>query len=282
MPNEKIQLLAKAKLAGIEGYRRMSEDELRTALVNAQGTKANKGKSLAKASTNGSTTAKGKTKGKTVTPAKGKSSPAKGKTTTSKSAPAKSTRKAAVPAKGKAQAAKGVQAKRPTAARGKGKASVAKTPGAVGTRAALGKINWNKPSNVGTTGKRKDVLDALREHKGDKAAAFKSLKRKATRYYPEKDQYEAERMLVWLIGRVAYDYAFKTGQHEPAERAAYGTSTRAADVKRREERAKAHKPRRAAKTAGKGRSKATTAKGRKTAPVASKGRSKKTASKGRR
>lgn len=272
-PNEMITLAARARKLGIDGYRRMSVDELRTAVQNAE---TGKGKSAAPAkgktaSSNGATVVKGKS-----TPAKGKTSAAK--KSTSKSAPAKSAAKKASPAKGKASQG---TAKRSAAARGSVKNTSTKTSTAKrgkaitsGTRAALGKINWNRESNVGTTGKRKDVLDALREHKGDKAAAFKSLKRKAPKFYPSKDKDEAERMLVWLIGRVAYDYAYKTGQHEPAERAAYGTSTRAADVKRREQRAAAHKPSRASKTAGKGRGKASASKGRKTAPVASKGKSK--------
>lgn len=268
-PNEMITLAARARKLGIDGYRRMGVDELRTAINNAE-TGSTPAKGKGKSSSNGSTVVKGKS-----TPAKGKSSAAK--KSTSKSAPAKSTAKKSAPAKGKASQG---TAKRSAAARGSVKnTSTKSTPTAkrgkaitAGTRAALGKINWNKPSNVGTTGKRKDVLDALREHKGDKAAAFKSLKRKATKFYSAKDKDEAERMLVWLIGRVAYDYAYKTGQHEPGERAAYGTSTRPADVKRREQRQAAQKPSRVRKVAGKGRSKATASKGRSAAPAASKGK----------
>lgn len=285
MANEMVTLLAKARKLGVDGYRKMSIEELRAAIKSAEtGAKPAKGKTIAKgkttASANGRTASKGKS---TSTPAKGKSSPAKGRTkSTSKTAPAKSTRKA-TSAKGKTKAATGAKAKRSSAARGSGRWAVSPVQsgpvkplgkGKAGTRAALGKINWNKPSNVGQSGKRKDVLDALREHKGDKAAAFKSLKRKAQGYYPGKTKEEAERTLVWLIARVAYDYAYKTGQHEPAQRAAYGTSKRASDIKRREDRAAARKPSRSRKTAGKGRSKAAPAKGRKTAPTASKGRSK--------
>lgn len=278
MANEQITLMARARQLGVDGYRRMSTDELKAAIKSADaGLKApTKGRTTA--ASNGSTVTKGKS-----TPAKGRTSPAKGRTkkSTSKSAPAKSTRKATPK---RATAAKGAQVKRPTTARGKtkAKASTRKMRTAVpGTRAPLGKINWTRKSNVGTTGKRKEVLDALREHKGDKAAAFKALKRRATKFYPEKEQYEAERMLVWLIGRVAFDYAFKTGQHESASRASYGESTRPADIKRREQRAAASRPRRsrsqAPKAASKVRSKATASKGRRTAPVASRGMTKRKA-----
>ena len=258
MANEQITLMARARKLGVDGYRRMSTDELRDAIKRAETGSTAKGKSSVPAKGKTATPAKGKTSTNGRTTAKGKSAPAKGKSSpakkTSTAAPAKSTtRKPATP-KGKTTAAKGAQAKRSPAARTRKAISA-------GTRAALGKINWNKPSNVGTTGKRKDVLDALRENKGDKAAAFKALKRKATRYYPEKDKDEAERMLVWLIGRVAFDYAFKTGQHEPAERAAYGSSTRPADVKRREARAAAHRPKRS-RTAKASTRKAAPAKGK--------------------
>jgi hypothetical protein len=241
MPSDKIMLMASARKAGVEGYRSMSESELRAALKTAQGkgSAPAKGKAVpakGKATTNGS-------KGKSTAPAKGKASP-------STSAPTKSTSRKTAPAK--VAAAKGAQAKRPTTGRGRKVTA--------GTRATIGRVNWNRESNVGQTGKRKEVLDALREAKGDYSIVFKKLKRKATRYYPDRDQHAAERMLVWLIGRVAYDYAYKTGQHEPAERAAYGTSESTINVKRREARAAA--ARAAKRSAKKATAKPKSRKGR--------------------
>lgn len=260
MAPAKILLMAAARKAGITDYKSMTEDELRAAIKSAKSGTATPAPAKGKAAP-----AKGKAapaaKGK-PTPAKGKATPAKAtprKTTARKSAPAKSTVKKSTPAKGKAS--QGAQAKRPTAARSRSKAVVS------GTRAAIGKIKWNVETNVGLTGKRKDVLDALREFKGDKDAAFKKLKRKAAKFYPDGGSLgDSEKMLRWLIGRVAYDYAYKSGQHESADRVGYGTSTRAADVKRREQRAAAHKPTRSRMTARK------TAAARKTAPAKGKPR----------
>lgn len=252
-----IQIKAKAKKlleAGrseFEGYRRMSTDELRKLIA-----KAERGTGKGKAP-KGKATSDGKgTKGAAARVVKGKGSGTKGRASTS--APAKSASRKSSPAKGKA--AKGAQAKRQaTGASAKGKATTVKgrakaTPkgrasakpkaqagrpkrGRQSFRAELGKIKWNLESNVGRTGKRKEVLDALRAMKGDKTAAFKKLKRKATKFYPDKDQHDAERMLVWLIGRVAFDYAMSTDQHEPGVRAGYGESTNPSDVRRRERRA---------------------------------------------
>lgn len=271
MANEKIMLMAKANKLGVDGYRQMSEDELRAAIERAE-TGATKGKTTpAKGKTNGSAPkAKGKTAvetatGKTAkaTPAKGKTTPAKGKASAPKTAPAKgkSTKTAkASPAKSTAQksapkgkAASGAQAKR-TPARGRTKAP----QGAV--RIDNGAIDWKVESNVGRTGKRAEVLDALRKFKGDKAKVFNLLAPKAKTYYKGKTKHDAERTLVWLIGRVAFDYAYKTGQHTPGTRAGYGTSEAPQDVRRREAREAAAKE--AAKAARAAKRAAAPAKGK--------------------
>lgn len=261
MANEKIKLMAKANKLGIDGYRQMSEDDLRSAIARAEKGTPVKGKSTpAKGKTTG-TPAKGKTtptKGK-ATPAR-KTAPAKGKSTkTVKASPAKSTAKKSTPAKGKAS--QGAQAKR-TPARGKAAQGAAKLDNKA--------IDWKAESNVGKSGKRKEVLDALRKFKGDKMKAFALLAPKARTYYKGKSKHEAERTLVWLIGRVAFDFAMNTGQHKPGTRAAYGTSDAAQDVRRREQRAAeqkaAAKAARAAKRkpagASTGRGKTSAARGK--------------------
>lgn len=264
MANEKIKLMAKANQLGIDGYRQMSEDDLRTAIA-----KAEKG---AKTSAKGKTTA---TKGKTTaTAAKGKSTPAKGKTvaakktatakttakgkSTAKASPAKSTAQKSTP---KGKAAQGAQAKRAPA---RGARKVAQGAARLDNKA----IDWKAESNVGKTGKRKDVMDALRKFKGDKAKVFDLLAPKAKTFYKGKTKHEAERLLVWLIGRVAFDFAMNTGQHTPGSRAEYGTSEAAQDIRRRDQRDAARKAEakadRAARRGGAGttRAKTTTAKGK--------------------
>ena len=264
MANEKILLMAEANKLGIDGYRKMSVDELKAAIHSAQGKHTAPAKG--KGTTSNGSTAKGKGKpaatAKAATTGKGKGKP----TSTAKSAPAKSksqksTAKTATAGKG--------TAKRPTAGgKGKGttaKSSTAKPASKTRTRAAAkqatGRVNidnksidWKAESNVGTTGKRKDVMDALRKYKGDKAKVYAALEGNAKKYYPGKPVAEARKMLVWLIGRVAYDFVFKTGQHEPGQRAAYGTSEAAQDIRRREQREAARKAQekaaRAAKRAG--------------------------------
>lgn len=149
----------------------------------------------------------------------------------------------------------------------KGKATVTKTT-ARGKTAKAGTgaaridnkaIDWRAESNVGQSGKRKEVLDALRKFKGDTAKVVELLKPNAKKYYPAKNKHDAERMLVWLVNRVKYDFVMNSGQHTPGSRAEYGTSDKPLDVARREQRAKEA---RAAKrsTAGQGVRKAPAAR----------------------
>ena len=255
-----LVLFAKAHKLGIPNFRQLSEADLKTAIAQAE-----KGAKSTPAKGKTTTAAKGKTaaasKGKTATPAKGKTTPAKGKTTAAKptkpvkASPAKSTARKSSPAKGKG--AQGVQAKR-TPARGRSKQPV----GAVALDNKA--IDWKAESNVGQSGKRKEVLDSLRKFKGDKSKVFAALQGSAKKFYPSKTKHDAERTLVWLIGRVAYDFAFKSGQHTPGQRAEYGTSEASQDIRRRELREAARKAEAKALRARRGAPSRKSAAGRKT------------------
>jgi hypothetical protein len=239
MPPEMIVLKGKAATLGIEGFRTMSKDELKAAINRAQkGTDAPaKGKGKGKATTDNGA------KGKTVSKGKGKTAatPQKGK-----GAPAKSTRQKSSPPKGKATAAKGTAkratAKRSTAKRATAKRATAKRNVAVG-RVEIDRtaIDWTLDSRVGASGKRKEVRQALRKYKGNYDKCFDLLKDKARKWYPQHDKHNAQKMLRWLINRVAYDYVMATEQHEPGERAGYGKSKNPSDIARREKRAAAAK-----------------------------------------
>lgn len=213
MASEKIKLMARARKAGIDGYKSMTEEQLKSALDTAERPAAApaKGKATPAKSTNG-TKGKGKSAVTAVKAAVGKAT-GKGKPaskSTAKSAPAKSTAQKSTPAKGKA--AQGAQAKRP--------ATGGRRPKAIDgvSRLDNSKIDWTLDSNVGQSGKRKLVLDRLRKFEGDKAKVVKSLEAKATDFYEGKSEDDARKALVWLVGRVAFDYAVKTGQHQQGTR----------------------------------------------------------------
>lgn len=258
-----------------QDYRKIEPTELASMIAKAKrGTSAPaKGKPAATNGTKGKAAATAAVKGKPAAPAKGKAaaSPAKGKTSaspakgkatsTAKRAPAaQSTARKTAPAKGKAAQGKatrpatGGKGKAAAATRGKPNTTASRTTAAkrTSTPRTRGKqaesyvvkidnrsVNWKAPWGGGQTGKRKVVLDSLRQHKGDKAKVFAEVKRYATKWYPDKDKYAADRMVVWLIGRVALDFAKGTNQHESGQRAAYGTSEKPNDVRRREARASA-------------------------------------------
>lgn len=160
-------------------------------------------------------------------------------------------------------------------------------------------IDWRKDTRVGARGKRKDVMDALRKRHGNYDKVFEDLQPMAAKWYPNalnsfpnapNAKHAAERMLRWLINRVAYDYVVATEQHVSGSRAGYGESDKPQDVRRREARAAARKEREKA-TKGKAQKKVsrkgkTTAK--KTGKAVGKGKSpakkiekKKTAAKGK-
>ena len=225
---ERNKLAAKARTLGIDGYRRMSVDQLTAAIAKAS-KPATKGKTTAKVST---TPAKGKTV------AKGKTTTAKGKTTTApaaKSVARKSTPRASA-AKGKATRQSSTTRK-PAVAKAPVKRTVAKPVAANGTRRApiskdkgtrlfLDKkaINWKAPTTVGQSGKRKEVLDALIRFKGNYEKVYDLLAPNWKRYYPSHSKVAAQKLLRWLIARVAFDFAVNTDQHEMGARRAYGTA----------------------------------------------------------
>jgi hypothetical protein len=97
-------------------------------------------------------------------------------------------------------------------------------------------VNWKAEWGGGKTGKRAEVMSALRKFKGDKAKVFDLLAPKARTFYKGRTKNEAERMLVWLIGRVAFDFVTATGQHEMGTRDAHGASENPINVRRRERR----------------------------------------------
>lgn len=277
MANEKILLKAEANKLGIDGYRTMSVEELQGAIKRAKGTgtKAAKGKT---ASTNGAAPAKGKT----ATKGKTSSAPAKGKSTSKKSEPAKATASKGkakragttktTTAKGKTSTPAKGKAKKATPAKGKASASAKKTTTRKARAAAArvdidrSKIDWRAESNVGRTGKRAEVMAALRKHKGNYDKAFDTLEGRAKSADFYRGHPNPYGMLRWLINRVAFDFVMATGQHTPGERAAYGTSEKPQDTRRRERRAEAAaeaaKAERAAKRA-KGGKKAPAKKGKK-------------------
>jgi hypothetical protein len=240
----------KAKRLGIEGVLKMNDAQLDAAIAKASKPTATKGKTAP-------VVAKGKTTAKVSTPAAKGKTVAKGKTATApatKSTARKSTPRASA-AKGKATRQSGTTrkpvtkpvARKPVAAKAPVKRTTAKAAPANGTRRApvskdkgtrnfldIKSIDWKLPTSVGQSGKRKDVLDALKKYRGDYGKAFTALapncrssqggwyykKADGTRY--TKD--EAEKLLRWLIARVAFDYAVQTGQHEMGARRAYGTA----------------------------------------------------------
>jgi hypothetical protein len=139
-----------------------------------------------------------------------KSTTKNSKSTSSKSQPAKS---------------RGAQAKRATTATGEG------------GRNLLGKVNyktrdgWN--AREGSAPDR--IIKSLAKNKGDRQAVFTELKKSVWDFVSKKlnngtkrplrgHRYGAEEMLQYRIARTAWDFAVKTGQHDPsANRVAYGT-----------------------------------------------------------
>lgn len=239
MDKDMITLWAKAKQAGIEDYRKIPPATLRKLVEQAQTRTSKPAKGKTATSANGRNGAKGKAaattvvKGKPAAPAKGKAVPAK--------PAAKPTTRTVAPAKGKGKAT----TTKPVARKAAPKAAPAAKRTSTRGQAAEGyavridnsAIDWTADWKGGSASKRGIVMDSLRKHRGDKAKVFAEVKRHATRWYPDKDKHAADRMVIWLIGRVALDFVKATGQHESGERAAYGTSTKPNDIRRREARA---------------------------------------------
>jgi hypothetical protein len=256
-PTTKIRKFATAKRLGIEGYRTMTDEQLDAAIAKASSPAPSKGKTatvVAKGKGKGKVStspAKGKTAATTATAVKGKTATAPAaKSTARKSSPratavkGKATRQSGSPVKGKTSTTRKPATTRTTRttrkpavtktpvkrapkaavnANGKRGATIVKTKG---TREFLDKssIDWKAASAVGTTGKRKEVLDALRKYKGDYDKTFELLSPNWRRYYPKHTKVAALKLLRWLIARVAYDFAMSIQAHDPGSRRAYGTA----------------------------------------------------------
>lgn len=305
----KIQKFAKAKRLGIDGYRSMSEADLDAAIA-----KAEKGSAPAAAKGKTPVAAKGKVsssaaKGKTAstTAAKGKTAARKTTAPATKSTAQKSTPRASA-AKGKASRqspAKATTTKAPAKKTTPARKSAANTSARViplakrarpktvktqGTRNTIdmSSIDWQAETTVGRSGKRSDVLKALKKFKGNYNKVFEALKDQAKVYYKGKTKAEAEHMLRWLIARVAYDFVMNTGQHNPGSRRAYGTAgtgkattNGSASKTTATKRVAAAKKTTPAKATG-ARKTATTAKGKgKAAPAARKTTAGRTAARGK-
>ncbi len=130
-----------------------------------------------------------------------------------------SGRKASTPAK-----SKGAKAKR---------SSTSSTRETKGGRNLLGKVNY---SDTEGWNPRKDsapdlIIRALRKFKGNRTKVFEALKGDIWDFVAKKKQdgskrtkAEAESMLRYRISRTAFDFAIRTGQHEPStNRVEYGT-----------------------------------------------------------
>ena len=155
--------------------------------------------------------AKAKAKGKVTSPvrkARKNAAPVK-----------KSGRKASTPAK-----SKGAKAKRSSN-------SSQREP--KGGRNLLGKVNFSKTDGWNPrSGSAPDVIiKALKKFKGDRAKVFTHLKPSIWDFVSKKKsngdkrtKSEAEAMLRYRISRTAFDFAVRTGQHEPSDnRVEYGT-----------------------------------------------------------
>jgi hypothetical protein len=144
----------------------------------------------------------------------------------------------------KLRAAKAAEVKPAKAAKATPKAEQTKKAAPVQGIARLdnASIDWTRESPVGTEGKRKQVLDLLRKFEGDKSKVFANLESYATEFYPDKDEAAAKKMLTWLIGRVAFDFASKSGQHVSGSRTWTFTPKPAPAAKAKKAAAPASKP----------------------------------------
>ena len=204
-PTNIIELRAKAKQKGIEGYRTMSLSELQAALKGG----------AAKSSTNGASAGR-KSAGRKSTP----------KATVTKTAGRKSAKSA--PA---AKSAKAGKAKRPTAG-GTRKSAVRNTPtkpkatratstatSGVRSRIVDGDIDWTAEWNGGQDGNRGTIMKLLRKFKGNSDKVFNALADKAKTMYPKqpngraRSKDDAQRLLRWHINRIKFDFVTATEQH---------------------------------------------------------------------
>lgn len=223
-----------------------------------------------------------KGKSNSTSDAVGTSSAQKGKGKTTSPAKSETAQKSAPAAKG--AAAKGKAKRTATNSTRKGRfVSGTDTPQVKGkngyTTLDHASLDWNVAVTFGQSGKRGEILAALREEGGDYEAVFQRTKKNANKWFPTAPNAYPnaanpfERMLRWLIARVAYDYAYKSGQHHVG-RAGAKLSTEA-EVKARKGKAA---PKAAGKAAaapkGKGKAQAAPAAPKPAAakPVAAKGK----------
>lgn len=161
---------------------------------------------------------KGKAKAKAKAKGKGTSAAKKNSAAKKSTAKKNSGRKASAPAK-----SKGAKAKRQSNSNREAK----------GGRNLLGKVNFSKTDGWNP---REDsapdlIVKALKRFKGDRTKVFNYLKGDIWDFVQKKKQNgdkrtkaEAEAMLRYRISRTAFDFAVRTGQHEPSDnRVEYGT-----------------------------------------------------------
>jgi hypothetical protein len=214
MANEQILLRAKARKLGIDGYRKMSLDELKRAIKSAEGKTGKSSKTAAKtASTNGR---------KTATKTTGKKSAGR-----AKSAPAKSA-KTGAKAKRRATGAKSSSTRKASVPNRKPTASKSMQNGSV-LRADIdnSSVDWTADWNGGKTGNRGEIMKLLRKHKGNVEKVFDKLADKAKTMYPKtndgraRSKADAQTLLRWHISRIKYDFVKATDQHESADNPNY-------------------------------------------------------------
>lgn len=228
MANETIQLRAKAKTLGIDGYRAMSTEELKKAIKSAEkGTASSK---VEQPSTNGASATGSKRKGAAK---KGTARKTADKSSSKKKTPAKTTTR-----KSSAKSAPAAPAKRSASGAGKKKSSTAKTttaaksgqPGRV--QIVNAEIDWSAPSKIGQSGgNRQTIMKLLRSKKGNVAKVFDALADNAQSMYGKTDdgkrrtKGDAQALLRWHISRIKFDFVKDTGQHEGVTRSQSGRKT---------------------------------------------------------
>jgi hypothetical protein len=214
--NDVMQLRAKAKAAGVAGYKAMNADELKKAL-NGSGSKTSAKTAVSKSAGSGRETAAGRKTAASVKSAPAKT--AKRQTTGArKAAPsrtAKSTPKAEQPKRGRPAGSK----------------SAKKTDGASsnyhGGRNLIdnSEIDWRANWAVG--GIRGEIFKVLRKHKGDTDKTYDELAPRAQEFWKKNRAGErilkeqALNTLRWNISRVKFDFVMATGQHKPSKK--FGT-----------------------------------------------------------
>jgi hypothetical protein len=249
MAENAITLRAKAKVAGIEGYKLMTVPELEAALKKSGGSTGRKAAPAASSNGSGRKQATGR-KVASTTVKKPAASTGRKQATSAKQAPAaksETSGKAKRPATGTRKQAAATTKKAPATTKKQAAPKAAKVNADAPGRAAIDNkaVDWKKDTTIGKAdGPRQDIMRALRKFNGNKEKVFTALKDAAQTLYPRNkrsgERYNKAKsleLLRWHIGRVAFDYVVQTGQHTvSSNRAAYGHSTDPQAVKRREAR----------------------------------------------